>query len=100
MIEDALAHNLIAISESTRAAGVRLLLLTYPAERRFYAPANKQLRRAASEASIPLVDLAARFRPECKSGSCDLLFADQHPPVSGHAIAAQDLLETLGPHGL
>ena len=100
MISDALVANLNAISKSTREAGVRLLLLTYPAERRFYGPANKQIRRVAEEASIPLVDLAARFRPERKTGSCDLLFGDLHPTVSGHALAAEHLLETLGPHGL
>jgi lysophospholipase L1-like esterase len=91
-----LVRNLVAIAEAARAAGVRLLLLTYPAERDFYFHADLQLRRAASETSTTLVDLAQRFRASCPEGRCDLLYDDQHPTASGHELAARHLVEELG----
>ena len=95
----ALARNLAAIADTTRAFGVRLVFVAYPSEWRFYDAANGQLRRAARATGTALVDLSARFRPLCPDGRCRELLDDHHPSVWGHALAAQTLVEAFAANG-
>jgi len=110
-----LLANLRAIADVTRAAGVRLVLLTYPADDGVYGTANRRIRRLAREIDVPLIDVGLALRRRCPSVTipgcegpscwtkappfsgvherCDLLLPDGHPTVTGYAAVADDVAD-------
>ncbi|HJQ85423.1 MAG TPA: GDSL-type esterase/lipase family protein [Candidatus Binatia bacterium] len=91
-----LRDNLTAIVAEARAAGVPVVLVTYPSDGPIYAGVNQMLRAAAVELGTPLVDVTAVVTPRCWGSYCrDLLFRDQHPTAKGHALAGRTLTEAL-----
>jgi len=115
--EEILLANVRAISDATRAAGVRLVLLTYPADDDVYGTTNRRIRRLARETGVPLIDVGLALRrrcptvktplPDCEgfdcwtqvpafSGvheRCGLLLPDGHPTVEGYAAVAQTVVD-------
>lgn len=87
-----LQENLKAMIDDARQLGTDTVILTYPSDTGFYQAANNVLRETAALTHAPLVDVAAAFHDACPGGECpDLLLADQHPTVKGHAIVADTL---------
>lgn len=93
---DALLANLEEIASRLRARGVALYLLTYPARSDFYALANRQVRLAARESGVPLVDFEPLFARRCASSACpDWFFSDHHPTARGYDLMARVLVQRL-----
>jgi lysophospholipase L1-like esterase len=89
-----LRRNLSAISELARQREVRLVLLTYP-HGELQAIVNEQLRAAADDAGLDLIDIEEAFRAPCAGGCKNLLFFDNHPRKEGHALIAATILRAL-----
>jgi lysophospholipase L1-like esterase len=87
--------DLAAITADVARTGARPILLTYPADRDLYGDANDVIRRAAAETGVPLIDLAASFRPRCATLPCAELLPDLHPSREGYALVADVLVERL-----
>ena len=99
--EPVLAENLEAMVAELGRAGVRVTLLTYPADAPIYHEASDVLRAVAQKTATPLVDVGAVFQPLCAPQPCDdMLFpnrhpAGQHPTAKGHELVARTLLGQL-----
>jgi lysophospholipase L1-like esterase len=103
-----LRKNLQTLAAQAAELGAKVVLLTYPAESGFYGWANAVMRETAKGTGIPLIDVAAVFKPACPlqadagtlagpSAQCAELFPDQHPTVLGHQAVARTLLQQLPP---
>jgi hypothetical protein len=91
-----LRGNLTWIVTEARAAGVAVVLLTYPAESRSYRGANVVIREIARETNATLIDLGRAFRGVCAAGTCpEWFFWDQHPTAKGHHLAASIIRDSL-----
>jgi lysophospholipase L1-like esterase len=93
-----LHDNLVALAHEATLAGAELVLLTYPADAPLsprYASANTQIRRAAADAGVRLIDLGPAISGSCSPASCDTLLWDHHPSVLGHQRAASLIMEAL-----
>jgi lysophospholipase L1-like esterase len=96
----ALAANLRTLASQARAAGTALQLLSYPARRDFYAPANRVIRGVARAVGIPFLDLEEVFAPRCPESDCgELLFEDGHPTAAGYRLVAETLVARLSDGG-
>lgn len=99
--EPQLRQNLRLVVQQAQAAGVQVILLTYPASSMLYEAANRILREMASTLRVPLIDLTRSFGTGCAGGQpCALLFADEHPTVQGHELAASRIEQALRQDGL
>jgi lysophospholipase L1-like esterase len=88
-------HNLEAMVTRVRAAGAHPVLLTYPSSLALYGDANVEIRAAARDSRVPLIDLAPIFAVRCPEGKCAELLPDQHPSIAGHVLAARTIAEQL-----
>jgi lysophospholipase L1-like esterase len=91
-----LRQNLRLLVEQARAAGTDVYLMSYPAQRNFYIPANQAIASVAFETQVPLIELAAAFQPSCPTSDCpEMLYPDGHPKASGYTIAAEEIIKRL-----
>jgi lysophospholipase L1-like esterase len=99
-IEPVLESNLRTLVTRSRAAGVEVVLLTYPSPAAGSVCASRIARRVAADTGTALVDLAPAFAGLCPAGSCpEYLFPDTHPRPAGYALVAQTLADHLAASG-
>jgi lysophospholipase L1-like esterase len=92
---ETLAPNLRGMLADARAAGVDVVLITYPADFNIYGLANPIMRDIGKEEQVPIIDVGAALRKECPRRPCALLHPDDHPTLAGHARTAQLLFASL-----
>jgi lysophospholipase L1-like esterase len=91
-----LRQNVLAMVATAREAGVRPILLTYASSDYVYGGVNQEIRAIASEAGVPLIDVAPAFAQGCRGqAECDLFFKDQHPTQPGHLLMGRTILAQL-----
>jgi lysophospholipase L1-like esterase len=97
-INETLPRNLLAIRDVARAAGTRIIFLTYPANTEFYRTTNEKLREMAATGDIEIIDVGATFLEDCPQTfvECgELFFYDGHPRAPGYERMARVLASAL-----
>lgn len=91
-----LHDDLRRLIELSRLSSGELVLMTYPAQFRYYGLANPVIRSIAKENDVPLIDLEQVFKPLCPEFRCEAwLYEDQHPNEQGYRIVAETITSTL-----
>jgi len=95
-VDGALVSNLVALVHEAEAAGVAVILLTYPWDQELYAGANRLILQAGRSANASMIDLSEAFSQACDGAECEaLFFPDGHPTARGHALVARILVQQL-----
>lgn len=100
-IAPVLESNLRTLVTRSRAAGVDVVLLTYPSPGAGYVFASRIARRVASHLDTGLVDLYPPFAELCPEAQCpEHLFPDTHPRPDGYALMARAIADHLAASGV
>jgi len=94
----AMRRNLEEMVQRARKGGTKLLLMTYPPQRKsgYYAMANHWIRGVAQRTGTPLVNLQTAFASRCSDADCrELLFRDGHPNAAGYRLVAEEVSKKL-----
>jgi len=94
----AMSRNLEEMVQRARNGGTKLLMMTYPPQRKsgFYAMANRQILGVARRTGTPLVNLRSTFASRCSDVDCrELLFRDRHPNAAGYRLVAEEVSKKL-----